>query len=78
MPVSITICAQIMRTTGSLCLFFQSVSHNSRGYLRKFIFLLLSVPCFQVSHFFFSSRMRSSSANWSDWASNAPAWAERI
>src|SRR6516225_4472659 len=46
-------CTQPMSWFGSLCLFFQNISHRSGKQFTQLIFLLLSFPSFQASHFFF-------------------------
>jgi len=42
-----------MRWFSTACLWFQYKSKCTRMDLLEFIFLLLSIPCFKASHFFF-------------------------
>jgi hypothetical protein len=46
------ICTEMMRGFAFLCLCLQNVSDSAPKWF-KFIFLLLSIPCFKASHFFF-------------------------
>jgi hypothetical protein len=48
-----TICAHPMRWFGVASVWFQHVSQRALPDSLKFITLLLSFPCFEVSHFFF-------------------------
>src|ERR1700730_12048191 len=42
-----------MNCFGSLCLTFQNISRGPRPNLLHFVSLLLSFPCFEISHLFF-------------------------
>ncbi len=53
MPMVEAICTKIMRCFGSAHGFFLRISENSVSDAGKFIALLLSIPCFKASHFFF-------------------------
>jgi hypothetical protein len=44
-----------MAWAGWLCIVFQNIRKRFRGNLFKFVFLLLSVPCFQINNFFQAS-----------------------
>jgi hypothetical protein len=48
-----TACTNIMRRFSGSCLFFQRVSECPAPNLFKLIALLLSFPCFEISHLFF-------------------------
>jgi len=47
------VCAYVMRRLGALCLWLQRASKRPRPDGLQFISLLLSFPCFEVSHLFF-------------------------
>jgi len=55
----IAVCAKQMHWFGRTCLFLQRISKSASArrtfgtYVHELILLLLSIPCFKVSHFFF-------------------------
>lgn len=54
----VAVCTKQMIWFGALCLWLQSVSKRFDPGVCQFVTLLLSVPCFQLSHFFFKLTYR--------------------
>jgi hypothetical protein len=46
-------CAYPMRRFGAASIWLQHVGERSRPQIFQLVFLLLSIPCFKISHFFF-------------------------
>ena len=52
-PVFVAFCAYVMRRFGTLSVRLQRINECAVPDVFKFIALLLSIPAFKVSHFFF-------------------------
>src|SRR6266550_5207234 len=52
-PLLIAICTYPMNWIGAACIRFQNISKGARPHFLQVIALLLSFPCFEVSHLLF-------------------------